>query len=574
MLRTAAAILLGAVLAAQRSPLFATVVDADGLPLEEAEVTCVHSPGEAEGWPLDVVRARTDARGRARCELLPGLLYTAWAVGAEGRAVTAPRSLIAAGRVVELRACVEHAPRSVALSGVAAWREAGAVGVLWFPDQREHASVALPLPDGDVVEVPASCWARGALALADGRGRPMVATALDPGSCEAAAFDPPVEIQVRTVSSPTRPVAGCDVTCRVAGLGNWWAFPGAGNSGLIRSVGKTDEDGYLRFHASCGVMKKQKFGGSMPSFVTAFADRRGHGSGSAGIVRPLGNAIRLPAARAVRVEVRGSARDRVAVSGIASWSHSPIEGTHAFGWRRVPTTSSEPGSWVVHGVGERFRLDCQVAASPSVRVLGEVYEDVDRVVLDLDRAAPIQVSVRDQDGGPAACGLAISRLSMGHTGRLEARMATDLAGRAQLWLGNGPYLIYALDGERHAIAQFDADARADVELRLAPIPKVRLEVVDASGRPVVGARVRPVSVEHAGAQEATLEDAERRLMSSMFFPLVGTEPTDRRGLCDVLNPLKPGMAGKIVVYKGSAQSDEFELRAGMAQPIVVTLEGN
>jgi len=53
--------------AQQRSPFFATVVGPDGKPLADAEVTCVFTPSLLLPGVRDVVAAKTDARGRARC---------------------------------------------------------------------------------------------------------------------------------------------------------------------------------------------------------------------------------------------------------------------------------------------------------------------------------------------------------------------------------------------------------------------------------------------------------------------------------------------------------------------------
>ncbi|HIE69234.1 MAG TPA: hypothetical protein EYP98_03240, partial [Planctomycetes bacterium] len=165
-------ILLGVLLLAglgtaqQRSPLFATVTGPDGKPLANAEVTCSSPPTPIAPWSEDVVVARTDARGRAQCNLAVGRVYVAWAVSSATQAgehwVTASHNYVAAGRVVEMQALDKHGPRVVEVPGLVAWREVGATGVRWYPDLGECVGVDSVMPDdGNRVAVPATPWCLG-----------------------------------------------------------------------------------------------------------------------------------------------------------------------------------------------------------------------------------------------------------------------------------------------------------------------------------------------------------------------------------------------------------------------------
>jgi hypothetical protein len=105
--------------AQQRSPFFSTVIGPDDKPIAGAEVTCVFTPDIVNPWETDVVRGTTDDRGRARCNLVGGRLYTVWAVGpADANGVACVSELVplaASGRVFELRALDRQPPRRLQL---------------------------------------------------------------------------------------------------------------------------------------------------------------------------------------------------------------------------------------------------------------------------------------------------------------------------------------------------------------------------------------------------------------------------------------------------------------------------
>ena len=78
-------LLLALVVPAQaRKPCYFTPCDDSGKPLAGAEITCVFSSSMVVIGSTDVVRATTDARGRAQPELRIGDTYTAWVIGSAG----------------------------------------------------------------------------------------------------------------------------------------------------------------------------------------------------------------------------------------------------------------------------------------------------------------------------------------------------------------------------------------------------------------------------------------------------------------------------------------------------------
>ena len=243
-------VLLGAAFAQTRSPCFATVVGPDGKPIVGAEVTCAFSPDPVQPWRADVVRATTDARGRAKCDLLVGRPYVAWAIGPAGgsgfRWSSQPLPLVGAGRVFDLRAEDECASRQVPVASLAPWREAGAAGLRWFPVQGLHVFVDLPLPAGDTVELPPSLQTTGCLAVHDAKGEVLVATTVAEGASAEKAFGAPVAVAMQVVDTAGAPVAGATIEYEVPSGLSTSMFTARYRGLTTRCVGTTDDAGKLQ----------------------------------------------------------------------------------------------------------------------------------------------------------------------------------------------------------------------------------------------------------------------------------------------------------------------------------------
>lgn len=176
------------------------MVGPDGEPLAGAEVTCVFTANLFAVGDTDVVTAVVDARGRARCDLVVGKLYLAWAIGpadAEGvRCVSEPVALVAAGRVI----------------------------FRWFPDASQDLWADLPLPERDELTLPPSPWAVGSLGVRDAAGEVMVATRIEPFGSDRCELAPPMPVHAVVRDDRGEPLADAKVEYGVGLVMSWGDF--------------------------------------------------------------------------------------------------------------------------------------------------------------------------------------------------------------------------------------------------------------------------------------------------------------------------------------------------------------
>src|SRR5262249_25716230 len=155
---------------------------------------------------------KTDAQGRARCNLQLGLLYVAWAMGpadaAGGCFVSEPAHLVAAGRVVDLSAWEKREAVRQRLGGVAPWRKGGAVAVRWFPVAGEAFFIDLEIPEDGSLAMPRSPRSLGCLALIDAKSEVLVTTPVPVGIDDVVTFPIPREYVVTVKNNAGAPVTG------------------------------------------------------------------------------------------------------------------------------------------------------------------------------------------------------------------------------------------------------------------------------------------------------------------------------------------------------------------------------
>ncbi len=570
-------LLAGLGVAQQRSPLFATVTGPGGEPLADAEVTCSSPPTSIAPWRKDVVVARTDARGRARADLIVGRAYVAWAVSEIAETgeswVTAPHSFVAAGRVVALRALDKHGPRVVVLPGLAAWREVGGVGVRWYPDVGECVGVDAAMPDeGDRITVPATPWCLGAIAVTDANGEVMVCATLQPGSTEVRALGKPAAMRVNVRDWDRNLVANAIVSYRISTLGQSRLLASHMTAPLphVRVVGKTNEAGQVRFHAPELRVIKQRFGDRQQSLLVC-VDVVGFQQG-AGVVGATSTAeVLLEKDEPMQVLVRGDGAEHASVAGVGSFSVHPSPSSHMIGRRALPTTRSHDNNWVVRGLRSNFEPCVWMATKRPTAVLTASLEaPTSPVVIDLDSMPRVIIAVTDADGGPAPSALLVGRPASGIPMLWEATLATDLSGHAQLHLGEGAYFVYALAGQSHALAIIDKDTVGPVKLRLAPVETMAIRVVGPDGKPIAGARVKGHSTSTKGGRDGNDLDSQwARMSGTMVWHFLQLVRSDDDGRIELPVFLRSGVAAKATVWLADRDSDPFQLRAGTALDVVL-----
>ncbi|MCA8949544.1 MAG: carboxypeptidase regulatory-like domain-containing protein [Planctomycetes bacterium] len=492
--------LLAAVPAQQRSPCFLTVVDLDGRPVQGAAVTCSFMPSLVAIGEADVAHTVTDERGRARCELVPGALYCAWAVGPvdEGgsRCVSEVLPLVAVGRVAELSLVERVGPRRIAVTGLDAWRDAGVAGLRWFPDRTQDAHVDLPLPASDAngaggcaaVELPPSPSAFGLLGLRAASGELVAVEVVGPAGeqpDETIVFPEPLAL--RAVVRNQRGEAIPEVRIEHwQPTGRGWGFLGQSLMPRCCVVGVTGADGVAR----CWLASPEP---EVPAML--LAQKRGYRWQVQTVAAAGDVAFGLDVLAPLEVDVGDLADelgdgDRRATIALAARAlvEARVGGGHVIQPFPVETTAERPHRWLVHRTSPEFVPTlCIVGPVPGAVVLGRV-TDASAHQVDLDALTALDVEVVDAGGGPVAAALGVMS---GHGNGVPLPwtqiLATNVAGRARLWLPRGEHLVYATTGDCHAFRVLSDASAGVLRLALEPLTRMRIRVRDVDG-PVRGAK--------------------------------------------------------------------------------------
>lgn len=573
-------LVLAAAAAAQRSPCFATVLGPDGKPIAGAAVTWVFTPNLVNPWPADVVTSTSDARGRARGELVVGRLYTAWAIGpadAGGvRLVSEPMPLVAAGRVFDLRALDRRPPRRVQLAGLGPWRAIGAVGLRWYPAASEDVHEDLPLPDplpnGDTVLLPPSPWTSGCLGVRDARGEILVTAAVDAETTTLDEFAPPIEVVAKVTDTQGNALAGTRIEHQVLRRSGPSAMfrSGLGPQPWRRHAGATGADGELRFHApkpaASTVGGKPRAG-----TLTVFASKQGflldpQAVGDAGPV-----SFRLRSSAPTTVRLQGADVPTMLVAAQGSYRLRTNSGGMAVSQYLLDVERREATPHVVHGGSGGFLLRLTLPGPmPTAFVTDHVQNPPDDLTIDLAKVTAIDVRVSGTEGGPAAAALAVTRGSEGFPVHWDALLATDVAGRAALRLpplqtpappATGVY-VYATTGTAHALALVDTAAREPLALQLEPVPTMRVRVVDAEGAPVSGARAVAAGSLFDSPSRDPLQKQWSRLAMDLWSSYAAMARSGADGVLLVPAFVRPGLTASARVRSAARASKPFDLQPG------------
>lgn len=500
-----------------RRPTFARVEDGRGEPLANAVVTfagCLPHLG-VEAGPRDLLQVQTDARGRAQAKLLPELCYVAWAIGpadAQGKAmVTEAHGWFGAGSLFTLRGGEAVAPRTLPVEGLAAWQGKGPLRFAAWTSM-PGSETPLPLSPDGVLTLPPGPYQVIEVATAD--GLPLLH--VDAGA-DRLVVPPPQIVKVRAKDENGAPLAGARVRLRV---GRWqpWRQDSLGSvvEDRWRPLGVTDADGLCVVDVPYAADPLRDPGhGDLLLFVGApgrpsvaggpfgnelFQDDRKAQprpvgeltftckrvtplTGSVGKV-PAGTLVHLSAVCKMFVERTSYRHDarafhaEVAADGTFTFDDVPPE-LHSSRFSIV-SPSSPAAVWPVFPSLRGRELPPEVMVSEPALRTGEGQVD-------------LSLQVLEPTGGPAR-GL-IAYLAPAATNGVLVRDATvrfplDARGSAQLRLVPGPWVVMAwTDGGWAArVLQLQAGSATE-SLTMHEHQRMRLQLRDAQGQPIAGARI-------------------------------------------------------------------------------------
>lgn len=495
---------------------FLTVRDGHGEPLAGAVVTFAGTvPHLGNAAAPDIAAVASDARGRARARLRPGVAYVAWAVGpadAAGRqAVSQVRGLFGAGTLAELVCDEVQMPRTVVVQGHAAWEER--CGPLRFFVVTPVPGTSSELTCDDAGQLVLPPGPGGVLEVRSGDGQPLWS-----GSPSGATVQlpPPQRVSVRTVDPRGNAVAGVPIQLRVARREPWrFDQLGFAVEERLRLVGCTDAAGELAFDVPYDVDPMLRLAKSDLPLIAAPPGRpavvggilnNSHMQDDQRVVSFTGGAIRFtirdsdalvgncgclpPGAQAVLWAVCKQNRDRGDTFYVPRQFVAAIGEDGRFAFDELPLGVHSSRLSVVAADG---RTPLAVFAARADRALPEaVSGEAPRAPFGGAIVAS-ELRVLDPGSGPASGyvgWLAPDRVSSVLTRDQAVRVVLDAAGTARLPLEAGAWVALFHGDAGWRLEHFTVSEKEPRRtLQLEPCARMTLRLVDGDGQPVPGVGV-------------------------------------------------------------------------------------
>jgi hypothetical protein len=203
--------------------------------------------------------------------------------------------------------------------------------------------------------------------------------------------------------------------------------------------------------------------------------------------------MRPAEARTLRV-VGLAEGDRIQVGFRAQPSFQTTNGGWS-AWCDLAAAAAGKGVWSAEGVRNGVPLTAQVrfaeiTAVPRGIVATKFLEKDGFRDFDVGDLRRMTVTVVDVDGSPAACAcLGVAGLGCAPHLCWRTQLVTDGAGRAEFCMNrNDHWVIYATTGRAYALTIIKVqDPPGPIEMKLLPLPVMKLRIVDREHRAVRGA---------------------------------------------------------------------------------------
>lgn len=503
---------------AQQAPArhfaFANVVGTDGAPLADAVVLFAGSVphfGNVDRT-VDVVAVASDARGRARARLLPGLCYVAWAVGpadAVGESDWASANgLFGAGALFELRCEHRNGPKRVWPLGIEPWQQRG--GPLRYFAVTPMPGTRTELTVDDVGRVVIPPGPACAIEVVTADGEPLAAFS---STTDEPQIPPPQDVVVQTVDPRGNPVANVPILLRVARYGPWPGDRfGAVGEARLRRLGHTDADGKATFVVPCTVDPMVKHATPELLLLAAAPGRRTVGGGILnGRFLQDDQTIEKFADGAIRFTIRdadpllGCCGPVPAGTQAILWAvctQNQDRGDSFFDPRLFTAEVDERGTFAFPDVprdvystrlalvGPDGRLPTALFGAVEGRRLPAAVSAVDRRASLDGELAKLELRVLDPTSGPASgvCGY-LAPAVPGNVLLRDAvlRVALDAAGTARLPLEPGRWVALFVGAAGWVVEPIATVAGAmTMTLTMQPFARMELRLSDAAGQPLSG----------------------------------------------------------------------------------------
>jgi hypothetical protein len=577
------------ILAQERRPLFGRVTGPDGAPLAGATVQLALVPlGREAQAAVEHPTATTDAQGRFRVDLRPWVSYRAWAIGPDrpdGSHLGSAVQSVWAGPVWELRATTPMPkPTFVVRQPAGPWL--GNIRVL--PDQIElpgwvHAlDAAGSSPKLTLPHAPPATFLE---LLQD--GQVLQTTHALPIGCQFPV-EPVTELPMLVVDARGAPIADAEILQR-----SEFQNPRASSDTMAlatpyretwRSLGTTDAEGKLLAairarpltgpadffeHTNWyGVVFQARKAGFAATVLSPFTNRARDRS------QPLESLhFELAAAAPLRGRLRHDAdidpapsiTVRAEIDVLEWWQASR---TGSLLWHPRP---ADDGRFEVADLPvSTRRLQAWVDTGGGAPIVLHPWQSRDERDCTIDLTALRRIELRLSDANatpqPQAQVLLLSLLDDAPVDAWTTQLVPDSAGRVQMRLQPGPWLVFARDTEGAAHVRLDVTRDQVVDLVLQPFATMRGRLIDADGKPIHGYAVR--QLDSSGRAE-TPDAIDLGRVVDVLQPLwLHQDRSDQDGNFRVRFLDRPGVSVRAYIEVGRRRTEPF-LLAPNTDPLTV-----
>ncbi len=502
---------------AARRATFVRVENAAGEPIAGAVVTFVGGAPHlgVAACPPEVREVQSDARGRVQCKLAPGLCYVAWATvpaDANGRvAVSLAQGWFGAGSLIVLRCNEAVAPTTIPVVVDEGW---AAHGPLQFVALMPTPGMALPIARDAEQRLVVPPGPVQMIEVRTAAGAPLLHV---PTTVEVVKVPPLQRVRVRVRDEQQAPLAGVVIRHRVGRVTSWRLDRlGGVPDDRWRELGATDADGVCtvevpyatdplrtrdssnlllfagapgRPEVAGGVMQSAMFvddrkdlqfaGDELPFTLRRFAPL----AGSLGRV-PAGTTVHLAAVCKLSMDRNGYMHDprsyvaTVGPDGTFAFGEVPGE-LHSCRLSLVPP-DGDSRRWPLFPARSGRELPPEVAAGAAGVLHSEGWADV-------------AVQWIEPNGGPArgvVCFVVPANGANVLVRDAAVRVPLDARGAAALRLvpGRWAFVAHSAAGFGAEVLELAANERS-ATIAMQPYAMMRLELRDAAGAPITGARV-------------------------------------------------------------------------------------
>lgn len=576
-----------------RAPIIGRVIQQDGTPVADAEVTGMWNPAVLrELAPAELATVRTDARGYFALPVPPATFVYLWALGpeAEGDARLATEvAVAAAGQRPELRtrAALRARTRST-VGGLEGLAEQGPFSLRFVPTEAVDFALSVPVAADGGFEYPPLPFGMITVELRGANDRMLhlwVASATSSGSLTVPAVH---KLPMRVTTPDGKPAPGVEILQVHSRYGGNNELGTRRQRSTTALVAVTDAEGLAVALVASGNNPFEDGKGRSLTFIARKEGCADTHSGWLGTRFENGKFVEeenppaelrftMAPARPLSGKFAGADASQWPRGIRIDWTSKVSRGN---GWTHVERNAFVPveanGSFRIDTLPlDAYALAVRAPLDGRLLLLDSLPEfPAQPLALPVPGTRAVEIQVLDRNGGPASGATANLIRMIGTTGFAQdggsMPFALDPNGRARLRLpapsadsaNPGRWYLTVVDAESTALVEVPTEnPPAELTLAMAQMTTLRGRVVDAEGNPVVGATLQQTRSQYVGgprSEEDKLLDILGTLTQQTMFRAV----TDADGTFTMHFVDRPWYRTQAKVVAGERSSEPFAVEPG------------